>query len=104
MSIDLMIVEVDLKTRMCTYAEVNGEEWTDMNEVLQLLFQTITMYYHAVIHTYSNRFYTSNPADSCYTNGILTLITNGVSFWGATIASGYSSPQSLWNINVRNAM
>jgi len=104
MSIDLMVIKVDLKTRMCTYAEVNGEEWTDMKEVLQLQYMLITGYYHPVVHLYANWFYTDNAADPCYHWGLLTLITNSVSFWGGTIAAGYDDPEPWRNILIRNAL
>jgi len=104
MSIDLMVIKVDLKTRMCTYAEVNGEEWTDMREVLQLQYMLITGYYHPVVHLYANWFYTDNAADPCYHWGLLTLITNSVSFWGGTIAAGYDDPEPWRNILIRNAL
>jgi len=104
MSIDLMIIKVDLNTRMCTYAEVNGEEWTDMKEVLQLQYMLITGYYHPVVHLYANWFYTDNAADPCYQFGLLTLITNSVSFWGGTIAAGYDDPVPWRTILIRNAL
>jgi len=104
MSIDLMTIVVDLDTRMCTYCEVNGEEWKDMREVLQLQYMLITGYYHPVVHLYANWFYTDNAADSCYHWGLLTLITNSVSFWGGTIAAGYDDPEPWRKILLRNAL
>jgi len=102
-SIDLMTIVVDLDTRMCTYCEVNGEEWKDMREVMQLQYMLITMYYHPLIHLYANWFYTDNAADPCYHWGLLTLITNSVSFWANSLA-GYDGYEPIRTILLRNTL
>lgn len=84
MEVNVMMLVVDLECRSCIYCEVNGEEWTDMNEVLQIVIMAHSLYYHVLIHLYSNWWYVEDPDHPFHAFGIYTLLTSSISiYYGA---------------------
>jgi len=83
MEVHVLMLVVDLESRSCIYCEVNGEEWTDMNEVLQIVIMAHSLYYHVLIHLYSNWWFVEDPHHPLHAFGVYTLLTNSVSvFFG----------------------
>jgi len=84
MEVNVLMLVVDLESRSCIYCEVNGEEWTDMNEVLQIVILAHSLYYHVLIHLYSNWWFVEDPEHPFHAYGVYTLVSNAVSiFFGS---------------------
>jgi len=81
MEVNVLMLVVDLESRSCIYCEVNGEEWTDMNEVLQIVIMAHSLYYHVLIHLYSNWWYVEDPNHPFHAFGIYTLLTSSISIY-----------------------
>jgi len=79
--VNLMTIVVDLEEREIMHAEINGEEWTDMVEVLQIIVMAHSIYYHVLIHLYSNWWFIEDDTNPLHDFGIYTLLTNSISIY-----------------------
>jgi len=83
MEVNVMMIVIDLESRTCIYCEVNGEEWTDIQEILQIVVLCQSIYYHVLIHLYSNWWYVEDPNHPLHAFGVYTLMTTSISvFFG----------------------
>jgi len=79
--VKVMELVVDLKERETIYAEINGEEWKDPIEVLQIIIMCQSIYYHVLIHVYSNWWFIEDKSNPLHDYGIYTLLTNSISIF-----------------------
>jgi hypothetical protein len=79
--VKIMVLVVDLQERELIYAEVNGEEWTDMKEVLQITIMCHSIYYHVLIHLYSNWWFIEDSSNPLHVYGLYSLLTNSISIY-----------------------
>jgi len=81
LTVKMMLLVVDLQEREVIFAEINGEEWTDMREVLQIVVMSQSIYYHALIHLYSNWWFIEDNTNPLHVYGLYSLLTSSISIY-----------------------